>query len=386
MWRSMKNVSRTKITEIGSDHRRVLYMIHVDWRWIKQRPQFLAENLAERHDVLVLHRPCIRPGVQLTVNASSVSRLPLLPLPWSWKSLRWCAAPIQRQWVALKARRFEPDTIWLTHPSLVDAIPAGLAQLPVVYDCMDDALGFPSSQSRSKLLARLEQQLVIRAAIILCSSDRLCELLISRYGHAIESKVTLVRNAVSQTMVDAARSPSGAIETGLTAKVAYFGTIAEWFDFDILLAALDSNAALEFHLAGPISIRSVPRHERLKFHKPVRHDELTAFASQFDGFVMPFRMTSLTEAVDPVKLYEYLAFGKEVLAIRYKEIERFSQFVHFYRTLPEFLELIDQLVARTLKSKSSPADKSVFLARNTWQARGSHICQLLAGLNSTVKA
>jgi len=254
---------------------------------------------------------------------------------------------------------------------------------------MDDALGFPLSQGRFELLARLERELVTRATIILCSSARLCEILISRYGRGIESKVTLVRNGVSRTMLlETAQSTSGDSETGLenSTKVAYFGTIAEWFDFDVLLAALNRNPAIEFHLAGPISVRTVPRHKRLKFHKPVRHDELAAFAANFDGFVMPFRMSSLTEAVDPVKLYEYLAFGKEVLAVRYQEIERFSQFVHLYRTVPEFLEMIDQLVARTLKSKSSAADRSAFLARNTWQARCNHICQLLSGLSSTVQA
>src|SRR5580692_11594838 len=108
----MTNLQGTKTTEVAADHRRVLYMIHVDWRWIKQRPQFLAESLAERHEVLVLHRPCVRPGIQLSASPSTVSRFPRLPLPCSWKPLRWGTTSGQRQWVASKARRVEPDTIW----------------------------------------------------------------------------------------------------------------------------------------------------------------------------------------------------------------------------------------------------------------------------------
>src|SRR5258708_25607948 len=109
----MTSMHGANIAEAASDRRKVLYMIHVDWRWIKHRPQFVAEHLAERHDVLVLHRECIRPGIQLTANASSVSCFPLLPIPWSWKPLRWVATPIQRQWVARIVRQFEPDTVWL---------------------------------------------------------------------------------------------------------------------------------------------------------------------------------------------------------------------------------------------------------------------------------
>ena len=376
-----------KIGEVAGDHRKVLYMMHVDWRWIKQRPQFLAENLAERHDVLVLYRPCVRPGIQLAASASSVSPLPLLPVPWSWKLLRWGTIPVQRQWVALKARRFEPDTIWLTHPALVDAIPRSLAQLPIVYDCMDDALGFPLSRNRLKLLTRLERDLVARAAMILCSSAHLYERLVSRYGRGVEAKISLVRNGISQNMLlETAGLPATQTAECKKAKLAYFGTIGEWFDFELLLAALNRNPAIEFHLAGPISVRTTPRHERLKFHKPVRHDELAAFAANFDGFVMPFRMSPLTEAVDPVKLYEYLAFGKEVLTVGYKEIDRFTQFVHSYRTLPEFLDLVDRLVSGTLEPRNSAPDRSTFLAQNTWQARCSHICQLLDGLNTAAKA
>ena len=339
-------------------------MIHVDWRWIKQRPQFLAENLAARHDVLVLHRPCVRPGIQLTSGTSPVSRLPLLPVPWSWKPLRWGTIPIQRQWVGFMARRLEPDTIWLTHPSLLDAIPTTLARLPIVYDCMDDALGFPSSRSRSALVARLERELVTRATMVLCSSGRLCELLISRYGAGIQSKIALVRNGISQKLLletTASVSEEATKPKGDRVKVGYFGTIAEWFDFEIVLAALNSNPDIEFHLVGPICVRTVPQHERLKFHRPLRHDELAKFAAHFDAFVMPFRVRPLTEAVDPVKLYEYLAFGKEIITVRYGEIERFSQFVHFYRTLPEFLAVINQLAARTLQRRNSaPTDPHFF--------------------------
>jgi len=364
-------------------------MMHVDWRWIKQRPQFLAENLAERHDVLVLYRPCVRPGIQLADSASSISRSALLPVPWGWKLLRWSTTPIQKQWVALRAWRFEPDTIWLTHPALVDAIPTSLAQLPIIYDCMDDALGFPSSQNRLKLLTRLERDLVTRAVVILCSSARLYDLLVSRYGRGIKSKLSLIRNGISHKMLleTAALAPVATeAAVGARTKLAYFGTIADWFDFEVLLAALNSNPAIEFHLTGPISVRTVPRHERLKFHKPVRHEELAAFAGHFDGFVMPFRMSPLTEAVDPVKLYEYLAFGKEVLTVGYKEIDRFSQFVHSYTTLPEFLEVVDRLVSGTLERKNSGVHRSAFLAQNTWRARCNHICQLLSGLNTAVKA
>jgi glycosyltransferase involved in cell wall biosynthesis len=300
--------------------------------------------------------------------------------------LRWATKPIQREWVSLAARRFKPDILWLTHPALVDAIPARLIELPVIYDCMDDALGFKASRGRLELLARFERTLVTRASIILCSSVRLGELLIHRYGHAIGSKLSVVRNAISPSLLACTRPSSlstATLDVGKRRSIAYIGTIAEWFDFDVLLAALEKNSNVEFHLVGPVAVRATPKHDRLIFHGIVRHSELWEFASQFDAYVMPFHVNPLIEAVDPVKLYEYLAFGKEVFTVRYAELERFSQFVHFYDTRSEFVHLIDRFVSGKLGCKNLPQTRLPFLAQNTWQSRSEQICQLLAGLSAT---
>jgi len=32
---------------------KILYLMHVDWEWIKQRPQFIAEGLSKFYDVHV---------------------------------------------------------------------------------------------------------------------------------------------------------------------------------------------------------------------------------------------------------------------------------------------------------------------------------------------
>ena len=36
--------------------KKVLYVMHISWGWIKQRPQFLAEELAKYYEVDVFYR------------------------------------------------------------------------------------------------------------------------------------------------------------------------------------------------------------------------------------------------------------------------------------------------------------------------------------------
>jgi glycosyltransferase involved in cell wall biosynthesis len=287
--------------------------------------------------------------------------------------------------VEFAARDFNPDTVWITHPTLIESLPSKLRTLPIVYDCMDDAFGFPGAQTRLCLLQELEELLVKQSARILCSSDFLGRLLIKRYGRRICTKLSLVRNGFSaEITTDVRKINTLKIErwTNSRCSVAYFGTIAEWFDFDLLLQCLATNDNVEFHLIGPVASKHPPNHERLRYHGAIPHQRLFDVAAQFDAYMMPFRASPLIEAVDPVKLYEYLALGKEVVSVYYPEIERFGDYVNFYRTGADFIRIIGELTAGRLSTKNSHGESCAFLECNSWHSRLSLIHQILQTLPS----
>lgn len=360
--------------------RRVLYLMHVDWRWIKQRPHFLAEELGGVCDLHVLHRAGVTPRGSLVASPAPQRLSPLLPLPWNWPYVRHASGVLQRGWVALIARRFRPDIVWVTHPSLLGALPRSLEGLPLVYDCMDDAYGFSGSARRRAALARLEAALVRRAAAVSCSSQVLCDVLVARYGSHLLQKLSLVRNGVAASLLEEAGCGEGGVipARGRRLRLAYIGTIAEWLDFGTVLETLDRVEDVEFYFVGPKATR-VPRHPRLHIRGPVAHSELRGFASQFDGYVMPFLRSPLVDAVDPIKLYEYVSFGKEIVAVGYPEVERFSGLVHFYRTQGEFEGLVRGLVSGELERKNCRS-RVAFLADNTWQVRGRQLGRLVESL------
>jgi teichuronic acid biosynthesis glycosyltransferase TuaH len=363
--------------------RRILYLMHVDWGWIKQRPQHLAEELSENHHVQVLCRFHPQWSRCRSFRQEGPPVWTLLPLPWAWKPISWVANWTQRLWVTAVARRFRPDTIWLTHPSLLSLVPRFLLRLPIIYDCMDDALAFECSRRRLQLLRHLEESLARDAALIFCSSESLRQRLVERYGLALLGKTAVVRNGVSETLLAAARQ--GTVkrpppQSHLPAKIAYIGTIGPWLDIALLVRCLNVVPTVEFHLVGPIVGVSLPRHARLKYRGVVLHDRLSQFATGFDAFVMPFRIQPLTEVVDPVKLYEYLALGREVIAIRSAETERFAEFVHLYQSDTEFVHFMTKLTTGGLPPKNTPEVVLPFLAQNTWQARAREISEWLRTL------
>jgi glycosyltransferase involved in cell wall biosynthesis len=117
-----------------------------------------------------------------------------------------------------------------------------------------------------------------------------------------------------------ARVPRRAREPGATPRIGYLGAIAPWFDFDLLFDLARSRPSWEFALVGPVLAGAGPALARLsamsnvKVHPAVPHDEVPHVLAGFDVGLIPFRRTTLTAAVNPNKLYEYLATGLPVVA------------------------------------------------------------------------
>jgi hypothetical protein len=96
---------------------------------------------------------------------------------------------------------------------------------------------------------------------------------------------------------------------------------------------------------------------------------------------MPFIVNRLIEAVDPVKLYEYIAFGLPSLAPRYAETERFVPFVNLYNDTDDAITITETLLAKSYSEKSVE-NREKFLLANSWKKRSTQISDAIAKLTT----
>lgn len=352
----------------GHKGMKVLYFCPVDWRWIKQRPQFLAEQLQHYCDLKALYpwknrRKGLQSGEIPTVDIQPYFTLPELGGRVGW--LKSCNRIWVRAQVARVLRKEKPDMLWLTMPWQVDFLPKGL-NCRIVYDCMDDYEAISMQQEEREKTLRQEAELIARAEMIFVSSDHLLHLLMRRHGVS-EGRLYLLRNGYSSSWVRAAenaKTPDSLL------RIAYFGTIGRWFDFGILLQSLDVFPNLEYQLYGPLENGvSVPNHARLHVCGVVKHDRIPEKASVVDAVIMPFLPTDVVQSVDPVKLYEYIFLDKPIVCVRYPEIERFAPYVEFYETKDQFNAAIQRLFDHR-EPKYTRRQADIFLEKNTWFVRG----------------
>lgn len=353
---------------------RITYAMHVNWRWIRQRPHVLAEQLAQTHALSLLHYAMYHRHHRAAEPAPPFPAHELRRLPERVKRLGAPLRALDAHWIAQQVKRAvhadASELLWLTHPDFAAAALA-LPGLPVVYDCMDDHAAFDAAAAPALLAA--EQRLVARADLVLFSSGTLARRVAARTPLR---RFEVVNNGVADSLLEraaaSARAAAGAADGPV---LGYFGTVSHWFDWPLVLRLLDALPGARLMLAGPLET-ALPAHPRVRHAGVLAHAELAAFVADCDVLVMPFVVNRLIEAVDPVKLYEYVAFGRPALAPRYAESERFAPWVSLYRDADEALALLGAGTAAC----ADDAARQRFLAANSWRQRARQIEQAIGTL------
>lgn len=364
---------------------KIMYLCPVDWRWIKQRPQFLAEELCRYYDMHVVYPyKNNRRGLQNEAY-TQVKLMPCFSLPTLGGKLRFAGkinAVLSKVQMMMAYKKIKPDILWVSMPWQIDSFSD---QLPcrIIYDCMDDYAAISTDRTGVNVLMEQEKKLIQRADIIFASSENLRHVLADRH-HIKLDRIQLLRNGynanwshVKSTGVEEKKADAHSV------RIGYFGTIGRWFDFELLINSLKRYPQVEYHLFGPLEAGvQIPRHNRLIYCGVLEHEKLGVQAKQLDALMMPFLLNDIVVSVDPVKLYEYIWMEKSILCIRYPEIERFDPFVLFYRTQEEYMKQLE-VVLKKEKTKYSHEQAVSFLAENNWRRRAERAAEFIDDLEKS---
>lgn len=184
----------------------------------------------------------------------------------------------------------------------------------LVYDCNDAHSDFPGAPS----WARAYRDESFRAAhAVVVSAERLRDDAVNARGSS--SNVHVVGNGVDfsafrRVVAEGAQARTSAAKDA-TVRIGYLGAIAPWLDFELIAAAARARPRWSFDLVGPVlggvemDLAQLLTLGNVRHRPAVSHDSVPGVLLDFTVGMIPFRRTSLTAAVNPNKLYEYLAVG-----------------------------------------------------------------------------
>jgi teichuronic acid biosynthesis glycosyltransferase TuaH len=357
---------------------KILYLMHVHWDWIKQRPHFVAEYLNKEFNITVVFGANYRKStISNDTNDLLTELIELSGLPYGrFRLISRLNSLVYRH--KLKQYIRDSDIVWVTYPYLYEWVRGILPDtMRLVYDCMDDALEAPDvtkKLERRNSLFTLEGALLKRCDVVFVSSDNLRTKILDRY-HVNPSVVHVVNNAIHISNKNQANHRSeefikifNTLQSIYHKKIIYLGTIGKWIDFDLILESLEACPQVTYIFIGPLC-GDVPKHERLLVFPPIPHDEVSEVMKLSDALVMPFKVSDFIQGVNPVKVYEYIFAQKPAIVVSYKETEKFSRFVHLYTNKNDYISIVNRVMAGTLKLIASPEECIQYINENTWANR-----------------
>lgn len=352
----------------------------IAWSYRRQRPQQLAEALARRGR-RVFYGSLEGEGepAEPTGVAPGVTLLPIAGVRREDPADRRLEGPALGR--AAEAMAQARDRFEIHEAAVLVQSPfwAPLARAlsrrfgwKIVYDCLDEHAAFPAN--RRNVLASAEAELIGAADLVLATSGPLLERL-----RMARPDARLLANAADAEIFGALAEPA---PDPARLTVGYAGAVDDWFDDELVAEAARLRPAWRFEIAGGLEGRSrdasrFPANVVFLGERPFQ--EMPEVRSRFDVEVIPFRLTPLTHATDPVKLYEALAAGRGVVATRMLALAPLAEcgLVRFAGSAPE---LVREIEAAATAGPEEVARRRAFAAENTWNARAEELSRQLSVL------
>lgn len=150
--------------------------------------------------------------------------------------------------------------------------------------------------------------------------------------------------------------------------LGYVGTIGNWFDWDFTIALAKAIPEAELRIIGPCyssSKHDVPINIKLLGEMP--RNKVLHEAKEFSVGLIPFKLTTLTQAVDPIKYYEYRFLGLPVLSTKFGEMAHRDKrdYVYHVTKNADFKSTLESI----LKNKPSKQETDQFRLKNNWDVR-----------------
>lgn len=242
----------------------------------------------------------------------------------------------------------------------------------IIYDCMDFHPGFDDHSN-----VRLIENQALNGIDQLITSSNFLKMLYA------ENSPTLIRNGCTpdQFSVNQSNTRSGLLNIG------YFGVIDKWFDSDLITKISERFKNLRIHLIGYCSEKNreiLSKLSNVVLYGEVPHSELDRLADKFDLSIIPFLITDLTRATDPVKIYEYAAKGLFTISTNLPELEFVPDYV-VYRSQDheDFLMKIEQFFSSPGDIRKDTLVRRSWAEKNSWHNRALEFEKIFTGINQS---
>jgi glycosyltransferase involved in cell wall biosynthesis len=209
----------------------------------------------------------------------------------------------------------------------------------------------------------VEDSLILQSDYVCVVSPSLCD----KFSH-LRSDIRVIGNGYTPDVIGVKHKGIAGSQRGDKWIIGYFGHLTDaWFDWSLIFSLARSRADITFEIIGygePDWVRQEAAvHPNIYILGKVLPKELYRYTSRWSAGVIPFVEGVLAEAVDPIKIYEYLYFGLPAIVTGITHLKDYP--MTYFAERKDVLDALES----ALQSKCKPEELDAFLEGTTWDAR-----------------
>lgn len=328
----------------------IIYPPTLDWAYMKQRPQQLMKQFADEGNIVYYCN-------QTQIKKDTEKIASNLYLVHDFEAFTKSYLPILRNEMKI------PVGIWCSWPKLASELSVIKADW-IIYDCVDE---FASMQ-------KYEKEMIGISSAVVCTAHRIYDRLRKAYP---EKELALIPNAYDATMLAHKSLPWPKVSP-MPPQIGYIGAWAPWVNEKLITKLARALPDCEIIIIGVEFDRKFTLHqvENIRYLGHLPHEELKNHLEKFKICIIPFKLTPVTLATNPVKMYEYLAAGKPVVSTGLPECIFHSNLIDVAYSTNDFI----QKVKYRLKEPGDTQARIDFSLANTWNDRAKQATRLIDSL------
>lgn len=231
-----------------------------------------------------------------------------------------------------------------------------------IYDVRDDWEEFKKVGQAEWYNKNIEQQIIADSDIVYAVSRPLISKL---EKFTLNKKILLSPNALDYCFYSNAPFRTAPRDGDII--IGYIGHLTDaWFDWNAILKIAVDHPEWKIELIGHSIPKYIQLPNNIKYLGKKTHDEIIRSTGSWRVAIIPFKISTLSDGVDPIKVYEYLALGIPVVSFRMPQINSYP-YVFIANNIKEFNECIEKALGihidRTIIDK--------FLRQNLWIHRAT---------------
>ncbi len=260
---------------------------------------------------------------------------------------------------------------------LLDAFPDAAC---TVYHCSDNFSAHFSGEFRDKF-GRREQEMIRRVDLAVSVSEQTQEYCIS-----FNPESHMINHGVDPSRLNTSAAQPEDIAHIPHPRIGFVGRIDRVKDFALLKSVVSQRPDYSFVMVGPVDddvvseVRVLEESENCFILGRREWADVPAYLNAMDICIMPYAGNDWTKAIScPLKLVEYLAAGKPVVAQGIRLDARLAEGVAVTDTPADFCKELDTALERMTKSDTGEKIRSL-VAGWTWEARADELGHLISAV------